>query len=62
MEARSDTPRCVLGMLDVSARPHVPPDRLTFAVPMARFERMVRNMDESFLTMDSWGSVRERLG
>jgi hypothetical protein len=55
-------PRCVLGMFDVSARPYVPGDTLTLAVPMRRFEQMVRNMDESFLITGSWRAVRSRLG
>jgi hypothetical protein len=61
MEAQSDHPRCVLGMFDVSARPYVPDDKLTFAVPMKRFEQMVLNMDESFLITESWNLVRNRL-
>jgi hypothetical protein len=61
LEARSEAPRCVLGMFDVSARPHVPAAELTFAVPMARFEQMVANMDESFLITKSWRQVRERI-
>ena len=61
-EASSPQPRCVLGMFDVSARPHVPATTLTFAVPMRRFEAMVRNMDESFLITASWQAVRSRLG
>ena len=60
-EARSDNPRCVLGMFDVSARPCVADDVLTFAAPMARFEQMVRNMDESFLVTGSWKQVKERI-
>ncbi len=60
-EARSDAPRCVLGMFDVSARPQVPPGVLTFAVPMRRFEQMVGNMDESFLITGSWDTLRERV-
>ena len=60
-EAQSEHPRCVLGMFDVSARPGVPGDRLTFAVPMKRFEQMVRNMDESFLITESWKIVQKRL-
>jgi len=60
-EAASAHPRCVLGMFDVSARPHVRRDALTFAIPMARFEEMVSNMDESFLTTGSWASVRKRI-
>ena len=30
-------------------------------MPMARFEQMVANMDESFLVTASWGHVRERI-
>jgi uncharacterized protein (DUF169 family) len=60
-EAQSDQPRCVLGMFDVSARPQVPPGMLTFAIPFARFEQMVANMDESFLITESWDHVRARI-
>ncbi len=60
-ESRQLTPRCVLGMFDVSARPHVPENTLTFAVPIKRFEQMVENMEESFLTTDSWQTVRKRI-
>jgi hypothetical protein len=45
----------------VSARPFVEEDVLTFAVPIAKFERMVGNMDESFLTTESWAKVRRRI-
>jgi hypothetical protein len=61
-EAASAQPRGVLGMFDVSARPFVPANTLSFAVPWARFMQMVDNMDESFLTTRSWGHVRKRLG
>ena len=60
-EAQTEQPRCVLGMFDVSARPQVPETVLTFAIPMARFEQMVANMDESFLITPSWERVRERI-
>ena len=61
-ERRSENPRCVLGMFDVSARPCVPEATLTFTIPMQRFEQMVSNMDESFLITPSWDLVRRRLG
>lgn len=60
-EAQSDQPRCVLGMFDVSARPQVPEAVLTFTIPIARFEQMVANMDESFLITASWERVRSRI-
>jgi Uncharacterised ArCR, COG2043 len=61
-EANSAHPRCVLGMFDVSARPHVPVSTLTFAAPMRRIEQMALNMDESFLITASWQAVESRLG
>ena len=54
-------PRCVIGMFDVSARPYVPEDTLSFAVPMVKFEQMVRNVKESFLITPSWGKVKKRI-
>ena len=60
-ESRSDQPRCILGMFDVSARPHVPQNTLSFAIPIKRFEQMIHNMDESFLITDSWKSIKKRL-
>jgi len=61
LELESDHPRAVLGMFDVSARPCVPEQTLTFAIPMPKFERMVADMDQSFLITDSWDKVKRRL-
>lgn len=61
LEGQSDSPRAVLGLFDVSARPFVSGDVLTFAVPMGRFQRMVANMEESFLTTESWKKVQRRI-
>jgi hypothetical protein len=60
-EAHSENPKCILGMFDVSARPCVSEGKLTFAIPLHRFEQMVLNMDESFLITKSWDLVRMRL-
>lgn len=61
LEKDASRPRAVLGLFDVSARPFVPPDTLSFSVPMRKFERMVRNMEESFLTTSSWGVLQRRI-
>lgn len=60
-ESKSDRPRAVIGMFDPSARPCVPENVLTFAVPMKKFELMVTYMEESFLITDTWDSVRKRI-
>lgn len=61
LENQAQRPRAVLGMFDVSARPWVPRGTLTFAVPMTKFNRMIDNMEESFLITPSWGKVKARL-
>jgi len=61
-ELRRKRPRCVLGMFDISARPYIGNNRLSFAVPYPKFERMVDNMDESFLTTGSWKVLRAKRG
>lgn len=55
-------PKAVIGMFDISARPFVGKDELTFSVPLTRFLTMADNMDESFLITKSWKLVQERLG
>jgi hypothetical protein len=60
-ELKSSEPRAVLGMFDVSARPCVPSNVLTFAVPWTKYVRMVDNMKESFLITKSWNKVRARI-
>jgi uncharacterized protein (DUF169 family) len=61
LESMSERQRAVIGMFDPSARPCVQKDILTFAVPAKRFERMVSNMEESFLITKTWTTVRNRI-
>jgi uncharacterized protein (DUF169 family) len=61
LEKQSARPRAVIGMFDVSARPYVPKETLTFAVPMNKFVRMVENMEESFLITRTWDKVKKRI-
>jgi len=61
LEGNSPRPRCILGMFDVSARPYVPKDSLSFAVPKSKFFRMIENMEESFLITSSWNKVYKRI-
>jgi len=53
--------RAVIGLFDISARRHIPENTLSFAVSMRKFEQMVRNMEESFLTTNSWKAVQKRI-
>ena len=61
LENRKDDPKAVIGMFDVSARPWVPAEVLTLAIPMKRFVNIVSYMEESFLITDSWKKVMKRI-
>jgi uncharacterized protein (DUF169 family) len=61
LEKDSQQPRAVIGMFDVSARPCVPAEFLTFSVPMIKFTKMIGYMDESFLNTNSWKEVQKRI-
>jgi len=61
LEKDSVRPRAVIGLFDVSARRFVPENTLSFSVSMRKFERMVRNMEESFLSTNSWKAIQKRI-
>ena len=62
LEAQKEDPRAILGMFDPSARPCVPVDVLSFAVPMKKFTWMIRDMEESFLITPAWQKVIKKIG
>ena len=53
--------RAVIGMFDISARPWVGHDNLTFAVSIEKLTEMVNNMPESFLITPAWQQLRRRI-
>lgn len=61
LERVSANPRAVIGMFDVSARPAVPANVLTFAAPMSKLLTMLSNAEESFLGTDTWKKVQKRI-
>jgi uncharacterized protein (DUF169 family) len=61
MEVKSSHPRSVIGLFDVSARPFVPKNMLSFSTPISKFTRMVDNMAESFLITPSWAKMQKRI-
>jgi uncharacterized protein (DUF169 family) len=60
-ESLQERQRAVLGMFDISARPCVGENILTFALPVKRLEEMTNYMEESFLITESWRKVKKRL-
>lgn len=61
LEIFSERPKCIIGLFDLSARPFVKPNELTFSVPMKKFIRMIDNIEESFLITDTWNKIKERI-
>jgi uncharacterized protein (DUF169 family) len=61
LESKTERQKAVIGMFDPSARPCVPEDILTFAIPMKRFTKMIGYMEESFLITETWTNVRRRI-
>ncbi len=61
LEKDENRPRAVIGMFDPSARPYVPSNILTYAVPMIKFVKMVGYMNESFLITDTWKTIKNRI-
>lgn len=60
-QSQSESPKAVVGVTDISARPMVDPDILSFTVPFAMFEEMEANVPGSFLEKESWKKVRARI-
>lgn len=60
-ERLRDKPRSVVGMADISARPLIDRDLLSFAVPYKRFCELEANADECFFTAEAWARVAPRL-
>ncbi len=61
LEQQSAHPRAVLGMFDPSARPCVPVDVLTLAIPMKKFTQMIGYMEESFFITPTWEKVKKKI-
>jgi len=60
-EAGRTQPRAVVGMTDISARPYIDADLLSFSVPYAMFREMEDNVPGSFLDKHDWGKVSARI-
>lgn len=61
VENRKGGRSCFLGMFDPSARPLVPKNELSFAIPMNRFTEMLRTMPDSALYQKAFSVVRRRI-
>lgn len=60
-QSKRKQPKAVVGVTDISARPMVDPNVLSFTVPFSMFEEMEANVSGSFLEKEAWKKVRSRI-
>lgn len=60
-EANKERPRAVIGMTDISVRPRIDADLLSFSVPYVMFSEMEDNVPGSFLDKHEWKKIAERI-
>jgi uncharacterized protein (DUF169 family) len=59
---KNNEPRAVVGMLtDILARQHIKSDEITFTVAYKKLIQMFNNIDDSFLKLDAWSTIYNRL-
>jgi len=60
-ESQKQTPKAVIGIMDISARPYIDPDLLAFTVPYKMFTEMESDIPGSFLEKKDWKKVWARI-
>lgn len=61
-ENGSEYKKCVVGLTDPSARKHIPAGLLSFSIPYSRFLEMEENVEQSFLSGETWAEIAKRIG
>lgn len=60
-ESKKENPKAVVGLIDITVRPMVEPDMLSFSIPYKMFLDMEKNVEGSFLEKKLWHKVLEKM-
>jgi uncharacterized protein (DUF169 family) len=60
-EAQKENPRAVVGLLDITVRPMVGADMLSFSVPYSMYLDMEEQVEGSFLQKELWHKVAAKM-